>query len=128
MGLEIPGEIDLVVADAERQFLWICEVKDLSQAVSPTTMASRVDLFLDEKDGYVRRLLARHAAVAADVEAALRLLKIESPGEGWQVLPLMVTRRVEPAAFASGVSVCFTPVSGLATILRDGSVSSADAG
>jgi hypothetical protein len=128
VGLEIPGEIDLLVADPERRLLWVCEAKDLSQAVSPTTMASRVDLFLDEKDGYVRRLLARHAAVAAAVSAALRLLEIESSGEGWQVLPLMVTRRVEPAAFASDVAVPFTPVSGLAAILRDGGVPSADTG
>ena len=28
-GLDIPGEIDLIVADVERTRLWVCEVKDV---------------------------------------------------------------------------------------------------
>ena len=41
-----------------------------------------------------------------------------SPAQPWSVLPLVITRRVEPAAFVEGVSVTFTVLADLADTLR----------
>ncbi|MDA8289133.1 MAG: hypothetical protein M0014_11925 [Actinomycetota bacterium] len=118
LGLELPGEIDLLVADPSRGRLWVCEVKDVYAAVSPATMRRRLDKFLDAKDGHVAQLSRSARAVAGNPDAAAKLLSAPSPAQPWRVLPLMITRRVEPAAFVEGVSVTFTVLADLADTLR----------
>jgi hypothetical protein len=118
LGLELPGEIDLLVADPSRGRLWVCEVKDVYAAVSPATMRRRLDKFLDAKDGHVAQLARSARAVAGNIGATAKLLSAPSPAKPWRVLPLMITRRVEPAAFVEGVSVTFTVLADLADTLR----------
>jgi hypothetical protein len=45
------------------------------------------------------------------------VLGVEDADVPWKVLPVMVSRRVEPAAFAQGMTVTFVTSSDLATIL-----------
>jgi hypothetical protein len=119
-GLEIPGEIDLLVADPESGRIWVVEVKDLYAAVSPQTMERRIDKFTDPgRDGFINVLGAKRDAVANNPDAALTLLKTPVGTRAWRVLPLMVTRRVEPAAFVAGVGVPFVVVDDLAALLSD---------
>ena len=41
-GLRLTGEIDALAGDLARSRLWVCEVKDVSAAASPRTVADRV--------------------------------------------------------------------------------------
>jgi hypothetical protein len=117
-GLELPGEIDLLVADPRHGRLWVCEVKDVYTAVSPAGIRRRLDKFLNAKHGYVAQLARAAHAVEGNLEPAAKLLSAPSPDRPWRVFPLMITRRVEPAAFVAGVGVCFTVVADLADTLR----------
>jgi hypothetical protein len=65
---------------------------------------------------YRDKLLAKTATIAAypaQTAAACRTA-IEQP---WQVLPLMVTRAVEPAAFVTDPQVPYTSADNLAQVL-----------
>lgn len=120
-GLKIPGEIDLLVADSSRCRLWVCEVKDLSFAVSPSTLANRVGKFLAPK-GYVSQLTRAADAVQANLGAAAHLVHAPDPDRDWTVIPLMVTRRVEPAGFAEGLAVSFVVLTDLGATLQQDAV------
>jgi hypothetical protein len=117
-GLDLPGEMDLLVADASRGRLWVCEVKDVYAAVSPRTLQTRIDNFLDSKDGHIAQLTRLTRAVTANADAAASLLSCPAPSRPWRVLPLMITRRVEPAAFVNGITVTFTVPDDLAETLQ----------
>jgi len=117
-GLRLPGELDLLVADPLRGRLWVCEVKDVYAAVSQHTLRSRIDKFQSPRDGHAGQLTRLVQAVSANTDAAARLLSVHPADRGWKVLPLMVTRRVEPAAFVDGVAVTFTVFDDLVRILQ----------
>lgn len=115
--LRITGEIDALAADPARSRLWVCEVKDVSVAASPRTVADRVRKFT-EPDGYNSQLLRSLSEVQATPGAAARLLGAPDPDRSWQVLPLMITRFIEPAAFAPNPAVTFVTAEDLAAILQ----------
>jgi hypothetical protein len=106
-GLRLIGEIDALTGDPARSRLWVCEVKDVSTAASPRTLASRVRKFTDPRRGYISKLLRSLSEVQANPGAAARLLSLPDPDRAWNVLPLMITRRVEPAAFTSNPAITF---------------------
>ncbi len=112
-GLTLPGEVDLLVADPARCRIWVCEVKDVSSTYSPSTLRHRLDKFLYDED-YIGKLVLRVEAVAANPDAAARLLSISEPFPEWRVLPLMITRHIEPAGFVEDVPVTFTVLADLA--------------
>lgn len=116
-GLTIAGEIDLLLADPTRQRIWVCEVKDIYTAVSPQTIQRRIDKYTSSRHGFVRRLLMRQREVADDTSGALALLGLPGTFGSWRVLPLMITRRVEPAAFVAGIGVPFVVIADLTATL-----------
>lgn len=115
-GLLLPGEVDLLVADPAQGRLWVCEVKDVSMAVSPSTIGTRLVGFLGRK-GYVAKLIRKTIAIHEQSAAAADLLGLPRGETRWQAIPLMVTRRVEPAAFVDGIATTFTVVVDLAATL-----------
>ena len=112
IGLLIEGEIDTLIADQKRKRLWVCEVKDLQAGTSYSGIATGLRKFLGPK-GYIQKLIDRHQEISADVAGALRLLKVDAEPTGWDVRRLMVTRRIEAAAFAYDRRVPFVVVSDL---------------
>jgi hypothetical protein len=116
-GLRLTGEIDALAAAPQRSRLWVCEVKDVSLTVSPRTIASRVAEFT-EPDGYISKLLRSAREVRANPAAAARLLDVAESGRSWEVLPLMITRFVEPAAFTPQPAVTFVMVEDLASVIH----------
>jgi hypothetical protein len=118
VGLDLPGELDLLVADSGRHRLWVCEVKDVYAAVSPRTMRTRINRFLDATDGHIEQLARLARAVAANPDVAADLLTCPPTSQPWRVIPLMITRRVEPAAFVNGVAVTFTVPDDLAEVFQ----------
>jgi hypothetical protein len=119
-GLHLPGEVDLLIADADRSRIWVCEVKDVSAGFSPETLRARIDKFLDDRD-YIGKLLARTTAIEESPDAAARLLAAPASPYTWRVIPLMITRNVEMAAFVDDVPVTFTVVDDLAATLQSDS-------
>jgi hypothetical protein len=117
LGLQLAGEIDALAADLQRSRLWVCEVKDVSTAASPRTLADRVKRFT-KADGYLDQVLRSHREVRANPGAVARLLDVPDPDRDWQVIPVMITRHVEPAAFAYNQSVAFVVIEDLPALLH----------
>lgn len=117
LGLQLTGEIDALAADPQRSRLWVCEVKDVSSAASPRTLADRVKRFT-KPDGYLNQVLRSHREVEANPGVAAGLLDVPDPDREWRVIPLMITRHVEPAAFAYNQSVAFVVIEDLADLLQ----------
>ena len=116
-GVLLSGEVDLITADVGRRRIWVCEVKDQSAAFSPSIISRRARKFL-QAGGYVDKLLRSATSVQGQIAGVLDMLGLNRPVTNWQVLPLMVTRRVEPAGFASGLTVSFVVIRDLATTLQ----------
>ena len=117
-GLRVTGEIDALAGDPAQSRLWVCEVKDVSAAASPRTVADRVRKFTDPSRGYIAKLLRSLTEVQASPSAAARLLGLPDPDRTWTVLPLMITRHVEPAAFTSNPVVTFVVCEDLTAVLQ----------
>ena len=120
VGLELPGEIDLLIADHLRSRLWVCEVKDLSTGFSPRTIRASINKFLDGEH-YIDKLLARATAIEQSPRTAAQLVGGRPAPSPWRVIPLMITRNVEPAAFLKDVHITFTVVDDLAATLQSDS-------
>jgi hypothetical protein len=116
-GLKIPGEIDLLVADPEQSRLWVCEVKDVSTAFSPGTVKSRIDKFFGGEN-YIEKLIARARAIRDNPSAAARLMRMSDIDKQWRIVPVMITRDVEPAAFVLDPSVSFVVINDFEYVLR----------
>jgi hypothetical protein len=116
-GLHVTGEVDALAADPERSRLWVCEVKDQSASVSPSRMASLATQFL-KPGGYIDRLVQKADDISADSAGWAKFLAASQPEQAWRVLPLMITRQVEPAAFASEPVVPFVVLADLAMLLQ----------
>lgn len=117
-GLRLTGEVDALVGDPARSRLWVCEVKDVSATFSPRTVADRVRKFTDPKRGYIGQLLRSLTEVRARPGAAARLIGLPDPDRAWTVLPLMITRHVEPAAFTTNPAVTFVVCDDLTAVLQ----------
>ncbi|HCG02985.1 MAG TPA: hypothetical protein DEV93_20880 [Chloroflexi bacterium] len=117
-GVVIKGDIDALIADTRRKRLWVCEVKDPRSAVSPSTISSGIEKFLEPR-GYVDQLRARSKAVEHNPGGALQLLGLNVELAGWTTRPLMITRRIEPAGFAYNLEIPFVTVAALGDILVD---------
>jgi hypothetical protein len=112
VGLHIKGEIDALIGDVTRKHLWVCEVKDLQAGSSYSTIASGLRKFLGP-NGYIQKLIDRHQEISANIAGALQLLGVDAEPSGWDVRRLMITRRIEAAAFAHDSRVPFLVVSDL---------------
>ncbi|WP_422733916.1 hypothetical protein ACN26Y_28765 [Micromonospora sp. WMMD558] len=111
------GEIDLLIADPTTRRLWVCEIKDPIAPFSATTMRAHVRRFL-RSGGYVTKLLAKAEQIAQHAALAAHACGITDSGS-WRVIPLMITRRVEPAAHARQPRVTFLMPHQLAALLTD---------
>jgi hypothetical protein len=118
-GLLIPGEIDLLVLDDHTR-LWVCEVKDLAQALSPSAIRSRIQRYLGSK-GFARKLDRKVKAVSSDLPAVCSLLGVEQPP--LEIHGLFVTRTVEPYAFSGEARHLFALVDDLPAVLSDNALS-----
>ncbi len=117
----LPGEIDLLVADPARGRLWVVEAKNPHRAISSHSVAQHLDRFVR----YRKKLLAKAQVLSAHTEAAARVCGVDTPQE-WKVVPIFVTRNIDPAAFTADPGVAFTSIGHLAAVL--GSATEPDTG
>lgn len=107
------GEIDLLVADPATRRLWVIEAKNPEGAVAPHALLQHVQRFTAR---YRDKLLAKADTITAHAAAAA--LACQAPDDlDWDVIPLMVTRSVEPASFLADPKVAFTIADHLAQVL-----------
>jgi hypothetical protein len=116
LALGLKGELDLLIADADRGRIWVCEVKDSSLASSPRMVRERLDRFWATR-GYFNKLEGLRNAVEEHRLAVSRYFDLAEPLDELAVTPLFITRRVSPAAFVVGVSTLFVVVEDLASLL-----------
>ncbi|WP_127353814.1 hypothetical protein [Actinacidiphila soli] len=108
----LTGEIDLLVADEQQGRLWVIEAKNPHGAIAPHNVAQHLDRFGDHR----ARLLAKVAVIAAYPGPAARACGVRTD-RAWHVVPLLVTRTIEPAAFTADPRVPFTIADYLAGVL-----------
>ncbi|MFI6113230.1 hypothetical protein [Kitasatospora sp. NPDC051164] len=109
----LTGEVDLLIADPDRGRLWVIEAKNPVSAVAPHAVLQHIQRFTTR---YRDKLLAKTATIAAFPAQAAAACRA-APEQPWQVLPLMVTRAVEPAAFVTDSRVPYTTADNLAHVL-----------
>ena len=110
------GEIDLLVADAPTQRLWVIEAKYPHPGHSPHALRAHLDRFTDPTKGHVSKLLRKAATVAAHKTEVARACGAPESVD-WRVVPLMVTYSVEAAAFVAEPRVAYTVVELFADVI-----------
>ncbi|GHG13452.1 hypothetical protein GCM10017667_54160 [Streptomyces filamentosus] len=108
----LSGEIDLLVADPGRKRLWVIEAKNPHGAIGIHNVAQNLGRFTS----YRTKLLAKAAIIDEHATAAALACGAEA-AQGWRVIPLFVTRSIDPAAFTTTPGVAFTTIDHLATLL-----------
>ncbi len=116
IGLTLPGEIDLLIADQARKRIWLCEVKDPTVGLSQEAMVNRLSRFV-KAGGYVDKLLGKLQALREAPHLALGLLDLQTSETQWTVLPVMVTRAIEAAGFVEDARVPYVTVADLGDLL-----------
>lgn len=116
LGLQkLLGEIDVVAVDSSRGTIWVCEAKDTRKKMSVAQISRVVKDFLGTA-GHVDKLLAKVEDVRTNPAAVAMALGVEEDHE-WLVEPLMVTRHLEPAAFAPESRVPIVTIGALSDYL-----------
>jgi len=113
----LPGEIDALCVDEGRRRIWVLEVKDPVMALSPHQVRNNVESF-HERGAYVDKLLKKVEAIGANAPRVAKSLGAATPEGGWDVQGLMVTRRVEPAAYHRNPRVPFCTVDRVALTIE----------
>jgi len=113
---DLPGEIDLIIADDARGRIWVCEVKDPEAAFAPAALRRHIERFA-RPGGYIDKLLAKAQAIAVRPAPAAAACGVLTERE-WTIIPLMVTRTIEPSAFLDNPQVPFTVLADLPALLH----------
>jgi len=98
----LKDEIDVLACDEANARLWLLETKEHIESASPYSITQRARRFLKPRQGYVDKALAKAETVPAHADAFVAIVcqrSVPPPEGGWTVLPVMVTSRIEPAAF-----------------------------
>ncbi|MEU4244220.1 hypothetical protein [Actinoplanes sp. NPDC026619] len=107
LGIPNPvGEIDVLITDPANSRLWICEVKDLATPHSVAAMRHHVRQFTHGKR-FVPKLLEKAEQIQRHAHAVALACGVTEM-HPWRVIPLIVTRHVEPAAYVQNPKVAFT--------------------
>src|SRR6202044_3314393 len=60
---DLPGEVDLVIADEPNSRLWVCEIKDPESAFAPAPMRRHVERFV-KNGGHIDKLLNKASVIS----------------------------------------------------------------
>jgi hypothetical protein len=107
LGLKtLPREIDGICLDERRGRIWVLEAKDRTIAFSPHQMHTAIDEF-QKANGYIDKVLANVALIHASAEPVAAAMGAANPDQQWDVRGLIVTRRIEPAAYVGQPKILF---------------------
>jgi len=112
----LSGEIDLLCIDPDRSRIWVIEAKDPYAPFSGRQIRKLLEDFNDPGK-YVDKLLVKLNQIRAYASECANAHKIPDPDREWTTVGLMVTRRIEPAAFSIPPRVAFCEISNLAQVV-----------
>ena len=112
------GEVDVLCLNVDSATIWVIEVKDPSEPFSQRRIGNIVTNF-NEPDGYVDKLRGKTADVQASASTVVKTLAPDHQHRDWQTRPLIVTRRVCPAAFTNEPRVEFCTLADLPEAILD---------
>lgn len=105
----LTGEIDILCIDPSRSLVFVIEAKDPFVPLSARSIRKQIKAF-HEKDGYVDTL-AKKVEDIRESSASLASAKgVDQSDRDWQVVGIMVTRHVTPAAYLEMCEVMFCTV------------------
>lgn len=107
--MHLSGEIDLLCIDAQRSIIFVIEAKDPFVPLSARSIHRQITQF-HEDGGYVGKLKRKADDIKASAETLAAAKGIERPDRDWQVVGVMVTRHLTPAAYMSGCPTTFSTV------------------
>lgn len=110
------GEIDLLCLDTEKSRIWVVEAKDPSIPFSAHQMRQSITRF-HSPDGHVGKLLRKTEDVERNASRLAEALSVQEPDREWDTRSLMVTRGVNPAAFAVNSRVPFCTIGHLRDVI-----------
>lgn len=116
-GIEkLSGEIDALCLDPRRSRFWVIEAKDPYIPYSAYQVRRLINDF-EEPGKYVDKLLQKVDDISNNKDAVAQALGVRTATTEWTVDGLMVTRRVEPAAFVSNPRVRYCVLNDLVSLL-----------
>ncbi|WP_406263292.1 hypothetical protein OIA45_45525 (plasmid) [Streptomyces chartreusis] len=110
----LTGEIDLLVADPTRRRLWVIEAKNPHPAIGTHNVSQGLGRFTR----YRTKLLTKTGTIRKHAAQAALLCGVNQPCD-WTVIPVFITRNIDPAAFTADPDIAFTTVDHLAALLTD---------
>lgn len=112
----LTGEIDALCIDPARSRIWVIEAKDPYTPYSARQIRRLINDFL-ATDKYVDQLLRKVADIEASATSVADALGAPDAARSWTVRGLMVTRHLEPAAFAVEPKVAFCVLDDVAEVI-----------
>jgi hypothetical protein len=112
----LAGEIDALCVDSARSRIWVIEAKDPYTPYSARQIRRLINDFL-ATGKYVDQLLRKVADIEASAASVTDALRSPDPTRSWTVRGLMVTRHLEPAAFAIEPKVAFCVLDDVAEVV-----------
>lgn len=112
----LAGEIDALCIDPARSRIWVIEAKDPYTPYSARQIRRLVNDFL-APGKYVDQLLRKVADIEASATSVAAALGAPDSDRSWIVRGLMVTRHLEPAAFAVEPKVPFCVLDDVADVV-----------
>ncbi|WP_406257231.1 hypothetical protein [Streptomyces chartreusis] len=110
----LTGEIDLLVTDPPHRRLWVIEAKNPHPAIGTHNVSQGLGRFTR----YRTKLLTKTDTIRKHAAQAALLCGVDQPGD-WTVIPLFVTRNIDPAAFTADPGIAFTTIDHLRALLTD---------
>jgi hypothetical protein len=102
----LPRELDGICIDETRSRIWVIEAKDRAVAFSPHQVRKAIDEF-HEEGGYLSKVIANVELIQAGASSVAAAMGATEPHRSWEVIGLMATRRIEPAAYMREPRVLF---------------------
>ena len=130
-GLQISGEIDLLVIDQPRRRIWVVEAKAGNVALDPDQLLHdiidfhgvpasshpRWTTYRAKRKAYIPTLLTKTSEIQQQTDQLLSMSGVPADSGPWTVLPLMLTPSPVPAAYVPEPQVPFATLDSLATVL-----------
>lgn len=121
-GIEkLSGEIDALCIDVTRSRMWVIEAKDPYTPYSARQIRRLIDDF-NGQGKYVDRLLQKVHDISTCAPSVATKLEVDDPSRDWNVIGVLVTRHVEPAAFTLTPRVPFCTVQAVADVVDNDEV------
>ena len=114
----LSGEIDILCIDPNRSAIFVIEAKDPFVPFSARSINRQATQF-HESGGYIDKLTKKVEDIRKSAVSLAANKGIDPPDRHWQIVGIMVTRQVSPAAYLSTCQTIFCTVDTLRETIRD---------